>query len=460
VAPARAACHSCAVTETIARARGTLTILRELRDQRRLPFLPRERIHELRDARTRAMIRFAAEHVPYYRDLFRSEGIDPRELRGADDLRRLPLLDKRMVLEDPARFRSPAVARGDGLWVHSNGSRSNLRFGVFHDRRSLLQTIAHGERDRAVESALCGKRVRYTAVEIRDPTATLWKVQRFYERASYRPLRPKRLSIALSEPVDRVVELLNELRPDVVRSHGSYLAAFFRLVEERGLELRAPNAVVYAGDAMPPAARRFVEERFGTAVLSRYGAVEALKIGFTCEERDGFHLCEDLCHLEVVDAQGNRLGSGALGETVISNLVNRGTVLLNYRLEDLVRVTDAPCPCGRTAPRVTEIEGRAADVVYLPNGDLVHQFTIWCAIESLRGLSQYQVAQTDPTRFELRLVVSEADAYERVAREAAGRVRTVLRGLEVQPVRVERLEQDGSGKIRTLISLPPRGVPD
>lgn len=442
----------------LSRGRGTLTILRALPAQRRLPFLPPERIHELRDARAREIVRFAAEHVPYYRDFFRSEGLDPREPRTAADLARLPLLDKRTVLENPARFRSPAVAKGDGLWIHSNGTRTNLRFEVFHDRRSLLETIAHGERDRAVEAAFCGKRVRYSALEIRDPSATLWKVQRFYEQASFRPLRPRRLPIALTEPIERVVHSINALRPDVVRSHGSYLDALFRLVDERGLELRAPRAVVYAGDAMSPEGRRFVEERFGSAVLSRYGAVEALKIGFTCEERNGFHLCEDLSHLEVADANGTRLPPGALGETVISNLVNRGTVLLNYRLEDLVRVTDALCPCGRSSPRVTEIEGRAADVIRLPSGDLVHQFTIWLAVESLPGLLQYQLAQTDPTRLELRLVVTEPGAYEPVARTAAERVRALLPGFDVEPLPVESLEMDGSGKIRTLIALPPVGA--
>ena len=82
--------------------------------------------------------------------------------------------------------------------------------------------------------------------------------------------------------------------------------------------------------------------------MSRYNAAEAFKIGFYCEQRTGFHLHEDLCHVRIAGADGATAGPGEVGRIVISNLVNRASVLLNYPIGDLGAIAAEPCPCGRT----------------------------------------------------------------------------------------------------------------
>ena len=99
--------------------------------------------------------------------------------------------------------------------------------------------------------------------------------------------------------------------------------------------------IAFSSDAMTPEGRALIQERFGIPVLGRYGAIEALKIGYTCEAEVGYHLHEDLCHVRIVD-----------DEVVLSNLVNRGTILLNYRLGDIASRLEEPCPCGRSFRRL------------------------------------------------------------------------------------------------------------
>ena len=103
--------------------------------------------------------------------------------------------------------------------------------------------------------------------------------------------------------------------------------------------------VKYSADAVTEPWRQLIEERFGVVVLSGYNAVECLRIGFICDHGCGFRLREDLGHLRVIDGRGEQVQPGQSGEVVISNLVNHGTVLLNYRLGDVgVRLRAGP-PC-------------------------------------------------------------------------------------------------------------------
>ena len=435
------------------RARGTLTILRTLPGQKRVPFLPAERIAELRDNRVRETVQYAAENVPYYRDLFARGKIDAREIRSAKDLARLPLIDNPLVCSDHERFRARSQEGERALSFRSTGTSTGIPLHVYHDRQSLLANIAYSERERAVESGFCGKRYRYTAVDIRFGPATVKRVRDFYDTSSFRPLRPRHHQLAIETPLERILESVNHLRPAVIRSYGTYLEAVLRLVAEKGLRMHLPSVFVYAGDAMSREGRAFVEDQFGVPAISRYNAVEAFKIGFFCEEREGFHLHEDLCHVTVVGEDGHVLPAGRSGELVISNLVNRGSVLLNYRIGDLGRLSDEPCPCGRTSRRVIDLEGRVAEVLHLPSGSIVHQYAVAGIFRRVQGVVRYQLVQHEPDRFELRVMTADRAAFDRIAPGLADAFRDLLEGAGLDVTHEDPIELDRRGKFPRVVSL-------
>jgi phenylacetate-coenzyme A ligase PaaK-like adenylate-forming protein len=92
------------------RAAGNAYVLARARGQRSLPYAPRHYIERIRDARVRRMVRYAAATVPFYRDAFREAGLDPRDIRTARDLERLPLVEKDDLRRDPERFVSTSRA--------------------------------------------------------------------------------------------------------------------------------------------------------------------------------------------------------------------------------------------------------------------------------------------------------------------------------------------------------------
>jgi len=79
------------ITSSARRLLGSAVIAANLRGQRGVPFLPISKVEGMRDARIRRTVSYAARYVPYYRRMFRREGIDPREVRGAAELDQLPL---------------------------------------------------------------------------------------------------------------------------------------------------------------------------------------------------------------------------------------------------------------------------------------------------------------------------------------------------------------------------------
>ncbi|MEP7334809.1 MAG: hypothetical protein ABI717_03420, partial [Actinomycetota bacterium] len=390
------------------RAMGMATVLRHLPRQQRMHRLPVARLAELRDERVRATVRYAAEHVPYYRDLFREQGIDPASIGGADDLAELPLLSRRLVQAEPERFRADNRAGRSALPFSTSGS-TGTPVTVYRDRAALYANIAHSERERVLETRIIGKRFAYPVVQVMNPGGNEQRVQQFYAKTSFRPLRPRLHEVYVNDRIDDVVKAINRLRPLALRGFGTYLELLFRTVLVRKLELRGPRVAVYGGDPMAAETRQLVEEELGIPVLSRYSAAEAFKIGFLCEEGRAFHLHEDLTHVRIVDEAGAPVPDGELGEVVVSDLVNRGGVVLNYRLGDLARIVGRGCDCGRTTQMLTGLEGRLNSFVTVDDGSVVHSTLIDRRIRR-PGILRFQLEQLTERRFSLRLLLEDASA--------------------------------------------------
>jgi len=439
------------------RTYGNAVIVASARGQRRVPFQPRERLERRRDARIRGIVGHAAATVPHYREWFRSQRIDPREISGPAELRQLPILDREQVRAEPERFLSDGRAARGALSFSTSGT-TGTPLTAHHDRRSLLANIGWGERERGPVIDLCGGSFRPSEVYVGYETSTFKKVSAFYAANSLLPVKPARRFVPLSEPVERIAEILDEERPDLLVGYGGWLDLFFSTLSARGARVHPPKLVMYMGEALPPGSRERIESEFGIPVMSRYNAVEAFKIGFYCERRTGFHVHEDLCHVRIVGADGEDVATGRSGSIVISNLVNRATVLLNYPIGDVASISKSPCPCGRTFQVLSELEGRLEDMIPLADGRVIHPREVWQVFKHDPQVLQYRLVQHEPDRFELELLTEDEAAFSR-ARDRAMPELLRLLGADAKVATHRRAEAELSagGKYRAVASLLPRG---
>ena len=438
---------------------GNLVVLRHLPGQKRIPYLPEEQWQALRDARVQATVRHAAATVPHYRDLFRAERIDPREIRSVADLDRLPLLDKATIRQAPERFLSESASDRNALSFVTSGSTS-APLKIYHDHRSMLANIAFGERERDVLAQLCGKGVRWKSCcsSIRGrpssecSTSTDKRLSSRYAQTGARS--------PSQEPLERVVHAIDRFRPDVIIGYAGYLEMLFRTLAARSLRMHLPRLVIFGGEAMTAPGRQLITEQFGVPLIALYNAVESFKIGFMCEEGRDYHLHEDLCHVKIVDKGGKPVADGEQGEVIISNLVNRATVLLNYRLGDVAMRTTRACACGRTLPLLTALEGRVEDILHLPDGTFLHPMAIWAIFKHRVEVLRYQLIQHETARFEIRLVTTDQQTYQKLLPAILQDLRALLgKSARIDPSFHEQLEMPGTGKFRAVISMCSKREP-
>ncbi len=432
------------------RLAGNAVVAAHLRGQKKAPYLTREQIEASRDKRVRHIVSHAMRTVPYYREL----GIDPREIRTARDLDALPLLEPATVRANPDRFLSQSRRGRNSLACWTSGS-----FGrpleIHHDRRSVLANIGYGERERAPVVELCGS-FRPRELHLGFEGSNFSRVLDFYATNTRLPVKPRRNSLLMVSPFEEIVAAINERKPEILTGYASFLDQFFRTLRARNVEIHSPKVVMAVGEPLPKARRDAIERELGTVVMSRYCAVESFKIGYFCEERTGFHLHEDLCHLRVLAADGSEAAPGEPGEVVISNLVNHATVLLNYRLGDIAAFSSEPCPCGRTHRMLSAVPGRVEDMLSAGNGDRVHPDAVRSVFADDQQVLEYQLVQHEPRRFELKLMTADEQAFS-ASRDRAVRELLSLLGSDAvidasRHTDLGRPERERTGKFRLVAS--------
>jgi phenylacetate-CoA ligase len=454
------------VRSFIRKVHGTAIVARNLIGQAKVPYLPEDQLHEIRDRRVREIVGYAARTVPFYRDFFRSERIGPAEIRGAEDLARLPLIDKQTVRAQPERFLSTSSRARTGLSVWTSGT-TGMPLQVWHDRYSLLANSAYNGRVRTVIGNLLGTSALYQELRIGQPDSMLNSLPRFLDQNRFMLCSRRHVFRSLYDPMEEVVRAINVHRPKVIAcSYGSYLELLFRTVAARRLQMHLPRVLIHYSDAMSDDGKRLIEEQYRIPVLSEYSAIEALKIGFVCEERCGFHCHDDLTHIRIVDSDGQPVPVGGTGEVVISNLVNHGTVLLNYRLGDVAILSAERCSCGRTLRLLSLLGGRVSDMIRLPDGSVVHSGQVRVACNARirgdpQGLLQYQLIQHDLSLFEFRLATVDQEAFDRTVGGFVSDLQAMLGpDVSIEAVRfVDRLPPGPGGKTRSVIAKQgPRSI--
>ncbi len=441
------------MTNLLTRLRWTAFTASHLRRESTLPFWPLERVQALQNRRVRDMVGFAWREVSFYREAMVSARLRPEDFRTADDLTLLPLVGKAELQANPAQF-SPTGRRLSGLSLQSSGTSGRSRH-IDYDAAALFWSLVAGQRQRVGVGKIVGKRTGYREAVIARLDGLPLQIRAFYETHAWLPSRweLRRLMISPAETFLQMLARLQEFQPDVVGGYGAHLGAYYRWVSRQSARSHLPKAIIYGGDRMADADRRLIEEQLGIAVFSFYQAAEALRIAFQCEQRQSLHVSLDQVAVRAIDGTGRNVEPGGSGEIVISNLVNRATVLLNYRLGDTVTLGLGPCPCGRSLPTLARVEGRADDLLLLPGGSSLHALGVLNGLQAVPGVVQVQLVQEELRRFRLLVVWQEGKEWTGV--EASLRSAFASRFGEDARLDIERMQSiapDAGGKVRAAIS--------
>lgn len=412
---------------------------------------------EWRDYQTgqlRRLVTHAIATVPYYAEAFARAGLTPRDCANvnADDLSRLPLLDKDTVRRRSRDLISSAV---NPRRLHTSetsgttGTPLTVSFSLDSQRAWAAVWEARGRRwagvtHRTSRAMIGGRRV----VPWPHSPPPYWRYN-WAERQIY--LSAYHVSPATAR---HYVKALNEFQPGYLIGFGSSYFLLAQIMQDQGRTLeRPPLALLTSGEVVTADMRTTMQAAYGCPVFDSYGSAEACCLACECQFQR-MHVSPDAGIIEVVGADGRPVADGEAGEIVATGLLNHAQPLIRYRMGDWGRLSHEPCRCGRQMPILDEVQGRLHDAVVMADGCRVSRVDgIILGVASVR---EGQIIQEGLTAFRIKVVADEGFGDEERAVIRA-RCRERLGDVQVRVDVVERIERTAGGKFKAVVSELPQG---
>ena len=403
-------------------------------------------LRAFRDARIAAFVAHAARTVPHYRDLFARTGLDPRDIRGLDDLPALPVLTKDEIRDDPARFRSEAFDPRGLLTMHTSGSTgAGLVFPVTH--QAIHEQYAIWWRYRRWHGIEPGAQCLYfggrSIVPLRQKRPPWWRHNRPGNEWLFSGYH---LGPATA---DAYLDAMAATGATWIHGYPSMVSLIASLAVDRGRILPMTHVTLGAESVMAPQAE-VIRKAFGVEPLQHYGMTEAAANISQCPH-GRLHVDEDYAAVELLPA------ADGLHEIVGTNLANLAFPLIRYRIGDLADLAESEtcCPCGRPGRTVRRIDGRREDYVITRSGARIGRLDH--IFKDMVNVAAAQIVQDRPGRVTLRIVAGARFAPPDELRLRAEADKRFGREVQYDIEYVRQIPRTRRGKIRLVVSQLPEG---
>jgi phenylacetate-CoA ligase len=342
----------------------------------------RRQLDELQLTRLKTTLE-RAQAAPFYARRFQEAGFSPRDVRGLDDVRRIPFTTK-----DDLRASYPdgmlALPRERMVRLHASSGTTGSPTVIMHTRNDI-ETWAD----------LMARCMYMVGVRPSDVFQNMSGYGLFTGGLGihYGAERLGCLTIpAGAGNSKRQVKLIRDFNVSVLHIIPSYALYLADYVKAEGIapETLPPRIALVGAEPHTEEARRRIEELLGLKAYNSFGLSEmnGPGVAFECLEQNGMHLWEDAYILEIIDPETlEPVAEGEVGEMVLTSLCREGMPILRYRTRDLTRVLPEKCPCGREHRRIDRITGRADDMIII-KGVNIYPMQIEQALMSIPEVGQ------------------------------------------------------------------------
>ncbi len=311
--------------------------------------------------------------IAFYRTRWRAAGLEPGDIRGLDDLERIPSFtsdDLRQAIEERPPFGShhpadPGFGRRPIKIQTSGGSTGLPRVTLFDPLAMEVQGIQTA-RGLYAQGARPGDIIQVTY------TLSLANAGWCAHQGIFHWLGATSVTAGAGAvtPSERQLEYAAAWGTTGWFARGEYLARLVEVAREMRLDLRSLRTRQihsFLGTDFEGHMRRQLEEAWGVPVYDNYGTHEIGLVAFECQAQDRKHVNEDTVLIELADVEtGAPLPMGARGNLVVTSLHRSLPPFIRYNLRDcLVAYEREECACGLCTRKLSTFLGRSDEMVKL-----------------------------------------------------------------------------------------------
>jgi len=317
-----------------------------------------EQIRQWQSERLVKTVNHVYENNKYYRKLMDEKGVTPDDIKGVDDLHKLPFLTKDDLREAyPYGLMSKPLS--ECVRIQSTSGTTGKRVVAFYTQNDI-----------DLWEDCCARAIVAAGGTKDDVCQVCYGYGLFTGGPGLNGGSHKVGCLTLpmsSGNTERQLQFMTDLEATIICCTPSYAQYLAESIEENGLRDKIKlKAGIFGAEAWTQEMRKDIETRLGIKAYDIYGLTEISGPGvaFECSEQSGMHVNEDHFIAEIIDPKtGEVLPEGEKGELVFTCITKEAFPMIRYRTKDICVLTREKCSCGRTHVKMAKPMGRSDDML-------------------------------------------------------------------------------------------------
>lgn len=424
-----------------------------LMQQERSQWYPPEKLKRLQWAKLNRLLNHAHKNVPYYRKLFCDLNLNPSDIKGLEDLQRLPVLTKRELQNNLESLKARNFKKHEFFMNSSGGSTGEPVFFYHHKEKVAKQEAAVLRHDRWAGWRV-GKRKACLWGARRDTKPNQGLRKKVKEFFMNRNLVLDAFDMSQQKMLVYAKEL-KDLRPHIILAYTSAIYSFAYFLNENNIGGIRPEAIIASAETLYPHQRELIESTLKCPIFNRYGGREVGIIASECSGHNGLHINAENLIVEVIK-EGKPAKRGQPGDIIVTDLTNYAMPFIRYNTDDLGVLSNRQCKCGRGLPLLEKVVGRQVDVFRTKDGGVVTPefFIHYVGVVFNKGyISNLQIIQKALDHIIIRVVVKDQELFNKYKGKIEASIRDVMGpDCRIDWKFIDKIPPSPSGKFRYTIS--------
>ncbi len=323
--------------------------------------MSRDEMSNLQSKRLCDTVKRVYENVAPYRAKMDAIGLKPEDIKGIDDLPKLPFTTKQ-DLRDTFPYGMFAVPMEDVTRIHASSGTTGKQTVV-----GLTQN------DVEIWAEIAARTLTAMGVTKKSIIHTAYGYGLFTGGfgVHYGGEKIGATVIPVSSGNSkRQIQIMHDFGSTFLACTPSYALSLAETLHDMGytkddIHLEGGS---FGAEPWTENMRAELEDKLGINAYDIYGLSEIMGPGvsYECSYKAGMHINEDHFIPEIINPDtGEVLPAGSKGELVFTCITKEAFPLIRYRTRDITELNYTPCNCGRTFCRMHKPMGRSDDMLII-----------------------------------------------------------------------------------------------
>ncbi len=323
--------------------------------------MPRADIKKLQSQKLVNQVKYVYDNIECYRKRMDEAGIKPEDIKGIEDLHKLPFSYK-SDLRDYYPYGLFAKPLSEIVEIHASSGTTGKRIVVGYTKKDLDMW------------ANCSARMLEAIGATKDDVIQVSYGYGLFTGGFGLHYGAQKIGLTVipisSGNTERQIETMIDFKATILACTPSYALYLAETAEKMGVvDKLSLKAGIFGAEPWTEEMRKQIEEKLHIKAYDIYGLTEITGPGvaYECDCQSGMHINEDYFILELIDPETGEVieGEDKLGELVFTTIDKEGCPLIRYRTRDLGVIKESKCKCGRTFIRLSKPKGRSDDMLII-----------------------------------------------------------------------------------------------